>query len=70
MLLVVGVSVIGMLVAEVRRFGAIRGWSGVAWRGVALRGQNVCRLYFNDHFPKAIETARQLRAAGGEERFM
>jgi hypothetical protein len=32
--------------------------------------ENVCRLYFNDHFPKAIETARELRASGGEERFV
>jgi hypothetical protein len=31
---------------------------------------NVCDLYFNEHFPKAFNTSRTLRARGGEERYL
>ena len=38
--------------------------------GFTNGARNVCDLYFDDHFPKAINTSRALRAAGGPARFV
>ena len=38
--------------------------------GFTNGARNVCDTYFNDHFPKAMETAAALRKLGGEERFV